>query len=175
MATTLLNEIKAGSLTAPIARSADFYGPRVRTGLPNKLVFDKFAKGKKAMWLVNDSAKHSFTFTADAARSLALLADAENAWNQTWHVPTALNASTGKEFIELAATEFGTEPKYRVLSRPIIWAAGWLDKSTRELYEMLYQYEFDYVFDSTKFMKAFRFEPTSYPEGGRTIVQAYRQ
>jgi nucleoside-diphosphate-sugar epimerase len=175
MATTLLNEIKAGSLTALIARSADFYGPRVRTGLPNKLVFDKFAKGKKAMWLVNDSAKHSFTFTADAARSLALLADAENAWNQTWHVPTALNASTGKEFIELAATEFGTEPKYRVLSRPIIRAAGWLDKSTGELYEMLYKYEFDYVFDSTKFMKAFRFEPTSYPEGGRTIVQAYRQ
>ena len=32
IATTLLNEIKAGSLTALIARAADFYGPRVRTG-----------------------------------------------------------------------------------------------------------------------------------------------
>jgi nucleoside-diphosphate-sugar epimerase len=116
IATTLLNEIRAGGVTALIARFADFYGPRVRTGLPNKLVFDKFVKGKKAMWHVNDSARHSFSFTPDAARSLVLLADAENAWNQTWHVPTAPNPPTGKEFIELAATEFGTEAKYRVLT-----------------------------------------------------------
>src|SRR6267378_5964883 len=60
IATTLLNEIKAGNLTALIARSADFYGPRVATSLPNQLVFDKFAKGAKAMWLGKDSVKHSF-------------------------------------------------------------------------------------------------------------------
>jgi nucleoside-diphosphate-sugar epimerase len=53
----------------------------------------------------------------DAARGLVLLADAENAWNQTWHIPTAPNPPTGREFIELVATEFGTKPKYRVFSR----------------------------------------------------------
>src|SRR6266851_4459947 len=42
IATTLLNEIQAGNLTALIARAADFYGPRVRTAIPNILVFDKF-------------------------------------------------------------------------------------------------------------------------------------
>src|SRR3981081_4145040 len=57
IATMLLNEIKAGSLTALTARSADFYGPRVRTAIPNILVFDRFAKGAKAMWLANDSVK----------------------------------------------------------------------------------------------------------------------
>src|SRR3981081_620303 len=57
IATMLLNEIKAGNLTALIARSADFYGPRVRTAIPNILVFDRFAKGAKAMWLANDSVK----------------------------------------------------------------------------------------------------------------------
>jgi nucleoside-diphosphate-sugar epimerase len=79
IATTLLNEIKAGNLTALIARAADFHGPRVKTAIPNVLVFDKFVKGAKAMWLANDSVKHSFTFTPDAARSLVLLADSENA------------------------------------------------------------------------------------------------
>ena len=83
IATTLLNQIKAGNLTALIARSADFYGPRVATSIPNQLVFDKLAKRSKAMWLGNESVKHSFTFTPDAARSLVLLADAEDAWNQT--------------------------------------------------------------------------------------------
>src|SRR5258708_5236077 len=33
IATTLLDEIKAGRLTALIARAADFYGPRVRTSV----------------------------------------------------------------------------------------------------------------------------------------------
>jgi nucleoside-diphosphate-sugar epimerase len=174
IATTLLNEMKAGNLTALIARAADFYGPHVQNGVPNKLVFEKFAKGSKAMWLMNDSVKHSFTFTPDAARSLALLADAEEAWNQTWHVPTAPDPPTGKEFIELAAKEFRTQPKYRVITRPMFWVAGWFDTATRELYEMLYQYEFDYVFDSTKFVKAFHFQPTPYPEGIQRTAQAYR-
>jgi nucleoside-diphosphate-sugar epimerase len=175
IATILLKEIKAGNLTALIARAADFYGPRVRTALPNILVFDKFARGAKAMWLVDDSVKHSFTFTPDAARSLVLLADTENAWNQTWHVPTAPDPPTGREFIELVANEFRTRPKYRVLTRPMLWLGRWFDTNIRELYEMLYQYEFDYVFDSTKFTSAFRFQPTSYPEGIHRTAIAYRQ
>jgi nucleoside-diphosphate-sugar epimerase len=175
IATMLLNEMKTGNLTALIARSADFYGPRAATGVPNVLVFDRLAKGAKASWLVNDSVKHSFTFTPDAARSLVVLADSESAWNQTWHVPTAPDPPSGKQFIELAAKEFGTQPKYRVLSRPMVWVAGLFDTTVRELYEMLYQYEFDYVFDSTKFTKAFHLQPTSYAEGVRGTVQAYRQ
>jgi hypothetical protein len=35
--------------------------------------------------------------------------------------------------------------------------AGWFDTTVRELYGMLYQYEAEYIFDSTKFTKAFRF------------------
>jgi nucleoside-diphosphate-sugar epimerase len=173
IATSLLNEIKAGNITALIARAADFYGPRVRTALPNILVFDKLVKGTKAMWLVNDSVKHSFTFTPDAARSLVLLAQTESAWNQTWHVPTASDPPTGKEFIEMAANELRRQPKYRVLTRPMVWVAGWLDTTVRELYEMLYQYEVEYLFDSTKFEKAFGFRPTSYTDGIHKIAQAY--
>ena len=175
IATMLLNEMKMGNLSGLIARSADFYGPHARTGIPNVLVFDKLAKGAKASWFVNDSVKHSFTFTPDAARSLILLADNESAWNQTWHVPTAPDPPTGKQFIELAAKEFGTQPKYRVLTRPMLWLAGWFDTTVRESYEMLYQYESEYIFDSTKFTKAFRFQPTSYAEGVRRTAQAYRQ
>ena len=165
IAATLLNEIKAGGLKAMIARSADFYGPHARTGVPNLLVFDKFAKQAKASWLVNDSVPHSYTYTPDAAKSLALLADSESAWNQTWHVPTAPNPPTGKEFIRMVAREFGVEPKYRVLSRPFLKVAGFFDSNIRESFEMLYQCESEYLFDSTKFSKAFGFEPTSYGEG----------
>lgn len=174
IATTLLNEMKAGKLAAMIARSADFYGPMVKTSIPNLLVFENFAKGKTASWLANDSVRHSYTYTPDAARSLMLLADSASAWNQTWHLPTAANPPTGKQFIEMVAKEFGVAPKYRVLRRPLVRIAGLFSADIRESYEMLYQSESEYLFDSTKFSKAFRFEATSYAEGIKRTAAAYR-
>jgi nucleoside-diphosphate-sugar epimerase len=174
IAATLLSEIKAGKLDAMIARSADFYGPHARTSVANILVFDKYAKGATALWLVDDSVPHSYTYTPDAAKSLALLADAESAWNQTWHVPTARNPPTGGEFIRMVAGEFGVEPKYRVLGCPLLKIAGLFDSDIRESYEMLYQCDSEYLFDSTKFSKAFGFEPASYAEGIRRTALAYR-
>ncbi|HSQ45033.1 MAG TPA: hypothetical protein VLM16_08560, partial [Ginsengibacter sp.] len=41
IATQLMEEAKAGNLTAMIARAADFYGPNCNTSLLNLLVFDK--------------------------------------------------------------------------------------------------------------------------------------
>ena len=35
----------------------------------------------------------------------------------------------------------------------------------KESVEMLYQNEFDYLFDSTKFEREFSFNPTSYEDG----------
>ena len=174
IATTLLDEVKAGKLDAMIARSADFYGPHARTSIPNILVFDKLAKGATASWLVSDSMLHSFTYTPDAAKSLALLAVSESAWNQTWHVPTAPNPPVGREFIEMVAKEFGVKPKYRVLSRPLLKIAGLFDSDVRESYEMLYQSDSEYLFDSTKFSKAFGFEAISYAEGIRRTALAYK-
>jgi len=175
VASVLLDEVKAGNLTALIARSADFYGPDARNSVPNILVFDKFDRGSKASWLVNDSVKHSLTFTPDAAKSLTFLAGNAESWNQTWHVPTMSNPPTGKEFIRMVANEFGVAPNYRVLTRPMIRLAGWFDPTIRESYEMLYQSEYDYIFDSTKFQKAFSFEPTSYAQGVRITSAAFKK
>jgi nucleoside-diphosphate-sugar epimerase len=174
IATALLDEIKAGNLTALIARSADFYGPGAATSVANVLVFDKFAKGGRAMCLLNDRVPHSYTFTPDAARSLVLLASAGTAWNQTWHVPTAAEPPTAREFITRAAEEFGVAAKYTVLNRPMLLLAGLFDGNVRSSYEMLYQSQFDYVFDSGKFDRAFNFTPTPYAEGIRVTAAAYR-
>jgi nucleoside-diphosphate-sugar epimerase len=174
IATMLLDEIKAGGVRALIARAADFYGPVARTSVANILVFDKLANHEKASWLVNDSVSHSFTFTPDAARSLAMLGASEVSWNQTWHLPTALSPPTGREFIRLAAAKFGVEPRYRVLTPLMLKLVGLLNSDVRELGEMLYQYESPYLFDSTKFTKAFEFEPTAYADGIEQTAVAYK-
>jgi nucleoside-diphosphate-sugar epimerase len=169
----LVNEWKSGALTGLIARAADFYGPGTSNGVPNLLVFGPFARKRKASWLVNDSVPHSFTYTPDAARSLIQLAERTTAWNQTWHVPTAPNPLTGKEFVALTAKEFGVAPKYRVLSRPMIRIAGWFDPLVAESYEMLYQSDSPYLFDSSKFAREFGCTSTPYAAGIRTTAASF--
>jgi nucleoside-diphosphate-sugar epimerase len=114
---------------------------------------------------VNDRVRHSWTFTPDAGRSLALLAATDAAWNQTWHVPTAPGPPTGREFIAAAAKALGVEPKHRVLGRPLLRIAGLFDSDIRESYEMLYQYDSEYLFDASKFAAAFDFAATPYADG----------
>jgi len=173
VATALMDEVKAGGLSAMIARSADFYGPGAQNGVPNLLVLDPLSKGSRASWLVSASVPHSLTFTPDAAQGVVMLAERNAAWNQVWHLPTAPDPPTGKEFIAMAAKAFGVAPKYRVLSRPMLRVAGWFNPLVSESYEMLYQSDSAYLFDSTKFAQEFGFAGTSYAEGIRIAVNSY--
>ncbi|MFZ4590031.1 MAG: hypothetical protein ACOYN6_03475 [Ignavibacteria bacterium] len=44
------------------------------------------------------------------------------------------------------------------------------NKTIGEIKEMLYQNEFDYYFDSTKFEKHFNYKPVSYSEGIKETI-----
>jgi len=175
IATSLINEWKGGTITAMIARAPDFYGPETPNGLPNVLVFEPFAKNRKASLLANDSVPHSYAYTPDAARSVVMLAQNESAWNQTWHVATTPNPPTGKEFIYMAAKELGADPRYRVLSRPMVRLIGWFNPLVGEVYEMLYQNDSPYLFDSSKFERAFSYSGTPYAEGIRATAEWFQK
>ncbi len=172
---TLLSEIKKGSLKAMIVRGADFYGPHTPLSFLDALLFKNFAAGKKGQWMLNDTTLHSFTFTPDAGKATAILGNTDSAYNQTWHAPTDSNVLTGKQFIQLAAKEFGVAPNYMVLKKWMIRMAGLFDTNIKEAVEMLYQSEVDYLFDSTKFEKAFNFKPTTYANGIAETVAAAKQ
>lgn len=175
IAQNLLNEIAAGNITAMIARSADFYGPNCKTSAFNSLVMEKFVKGKKAQCLLSDSLPHSYTYTPDCGRALRLLASSETAWDQVWHLPTAHPALNNREMIGLAAEYFGTRSSYQVLGKWMLRMAGIFSKLIRELNEMNYQNDSPYIFDSSKFERAFQFDPTSYREGIRQTVESYQE
>ena len=174
IAAALMNEWTAGSLRGMIARSADFYGPAAKTGIPNATVFDPMSKGQRAMCLANDSLPHSYTYTLDAAQALTTLAESESAWNQTWHLPTAPNPLMGKEFIREAAEAMGVAPKYRVLSPWMVRLFGLFDPVVGEVHEMLYQNDSPYLFDSSKYARTFGFAGTPYADGIRETAASYR-
>jgi nucleoside-diphosphate-sugar epimerase len=171
IADMLMNEVKRGDLQALIARSADFYGKNTNTSVVGLLVFENTLKGKPAQWLINDRVRHSQTYIPDAAKATALLGNSVEAYNQVWHLPTDPLALTGKEFIDLAAKECGIEPRYSVLSKWMLRMAGMFNVTIRESVEMLYQSEFEYLFDSSKFEKNFELRPTTYKDGIRETMR----
>jgi nucleoside-diphosphate-sugar epimerase len=175
VARMLIDEWQRGELTAMIARAPDFYGPDARNSVPYALVFDQLARGKKPMWFAACNLPHSFTYTPDAAESLVHLAESPTAWNQTWHVPAAPNPPTGKEFIAMAAKEFGVPPKCRAVGNITLQLVGLINPMIREMREMMYQYEAPYLFDSSKYARAFGFEGTPYDEGIRVVADSLKR
>lgn len=158
-------------LNATIARCADYYGPQINnTSILTETVFKPLSKGSTANWFCSDSCKHSFTFTIDAARATAILGNSDEANGETWHLPTAPNPPTGKEWIELIAKELGAKPKYRVVGKRLVQFMGLFMGIMRESVEMLYQYDRDYIFNSDKFEKKFGFTPTPYSDGIKYVI-----
>ena len=171
VAQLVMEAVEQGKIEALIARSADFYGPSIKqTSFLTIGVFKPFAKGKKANWLGGVSYKHSFTYTPDAGKATAILGNSAEAYNQVWHVPTAPSPPTGKEWIQAIADEMNMEPRYQVTNKLMVRGLGIFVPIMREMVEMMYQYESDYVFDSDKFEHYYQFTPTPYLEGIRHIV-----
>jgi len=163
--------VEKDGLTALIARSADFYGPGIKdTSVLTEVVFNPLSKGKKANWLGSAKYKHSFTYTPDAGKATALLGNKPEAYGETWHLPTAKDPFTGREWVEQIARELGVVPKLQVASRGIVRMMGLFNPIMKELSEMIYQYDRDYVFSSEKFEKKFDLKPTSYMDGIREVI-----
>jgi nucleoside-diphosphate-sugar epimerase len=177
IADMILDEIEKANLRALIARSADFYGPAIEnTSILTEMVFKKFYNGKKANWLGSLEYKHSFTYIPDAGKATALLGNSPDAYNQVWHLPTAENPPTGKEWVDAIAKEMGIDPRCQVVPKIVVRLLGLFVPVMKEFVEMMYQYDRNYVFDSSKFEKHFDYKPTPYPEGIKEIVEAdYRR
>lgn len=168
----IMSEVEKGNLTALIARSADFYGPDNKSSALNLMVVDNFMKGKKAQAFGDIKKLHSYTFTPDAGRATALLGNTPDAYNQVWHLPTTKEKLTTEQWIRLIAEELKVEPKIQEVPVWLMKILGLFIPIMREFPEMIYQYDQDYIFDSSKFEKRFGISATSPKEGVRILVQS---
>ena len=170
IAEMVMDAVKAGNLTALIARAPDFYGPDNEKSFLIEVVYKNLQKGKRPNWFMDTTKKHSFIYTPDAAKATAILGNTPDAFNQVWHLPTDDNSLTGEEWIELFNREMKTSKKVMVLPMFMLRLLGIFMPLMREMPEMMYQYDRDYFFDSSKFKSRFNFTPTTYQEGVRQIV-----
>jgi len=156
VAEMILEEVKQGDLKALIARAPDFLSPH--NSVLTEMALKNLKKGKKANWPGLLDKIHSFIYTPDAAKATALLGNTDEAFNQTWHLPTDSTPYTGMDWVTMAAEITGSKPKAATMSAGMMKFLGIFIPVLKEITEMNYQYERDYLFDSSKFMEKFDFK-----------------
>jgi nucleoside-diphosphate-sugar epimerase len=167
----ILDAIEKGKIDAIIARAADFYGLIRDRSILMEVVYKNLSLNKKAQWMFDAKKKHSFTYIPDAARATAILGNTPEAYNQIWNLPTDPNSLTGEEWINLFASEMGKSNKYTLLPAWGVKLLGVFVPIMKELYEMRYQADRDFFFDSSKFEKYFNVKPTTYQDGVKEILK----
>ena len=167
----VLEAMKNRQLQAIIARAPDFFGPIKEKSMLMNLVYDNLVKGKTAQWLCSSEKIHSMGYTPELAKATALLGNTDSAYNQIWNLPTD-KPLTAKEWTKIFAKEMNTNDK--VMSLPA-WGAkllGIFVPIMGEIHEMLYQFDRDYYFDSTKFQNAFGYKPISNEQAVKETLKA---
>jgi nucleoside-diphosphate-sugar epimerase len=174
IAALLLTAFESKILRGCIARAADFYGPDCDKSGLNTVVFERFAAKKSAQWLGKADKKHSFTYVPDMAKALVMLGtDPRADQSLVWHLPTAAPALTGLEIMEQAGKIYNIQPKFSAIGDFMLSVLGIFIPIMRELKEMSYQTNFDYVFSSEKFERVFGMKPTPYEVGIKETAAFY--
>jgi len=172
IANMLLEEMHAGRIEAMIARAADFYGPGATLSIVHATVFQRLAQGKTPQWVGDPDAIHTFTYTPDAGRAVAALARSPEAYGRTWNVPTSAERITGREFVRMACEAAGQPFRLQVAPRWLLRILGIFMPVLRENNEMMYQFEHDYIFDSSRIAAEYGLHATAYRDGIATTLKS---
>jgi nucleoside-diphosphate-sugar epimerase len=172
IATMLLDEMHNSGLQAMIVRAADFYGPGAVLSFPHATVFNRLKARKTPQWIGNPNAVHTFTFTPDAGRAVAALGRSVDAYGQTWHLPTSKEPFTGTDFVRLACELAGQPFKLQTVPKWMLKLMGLFVPVLRENEEMMYQFAYDYRFDSSKIESALGLQATPYRQGIAASLRA---
>jgi nucleoside-diphosphate-sugar epimerase len=136
-------------------------------------VFGFALEGKAASTAGNLDAKHSYTYIDDIGKALVMLGERDEGLGQAWHVPNA-EAATTRQFINLIFEALGQPAKMSAMGKMMMRLGGLFIPPAREMVEMMYEFEKDFVVDGSKFTRTFGLQATPYQEGVKATVSWYK-
>jgi len=156
-----------------IAKCADFYGPGITTSVLGER-FLGFITNKDTIEIFgNPDKKHNYTYIQDIPPALELLGISD--FQGVIHLPTG-QVHTGQEFKNILEKVTGKTLKLTGLRQSTVFWLGIFIPVLGELYEMMYQSENDYEFDSSKIIKLFpELKITSYEDGFKETLDWYQK
>lgn len=147
--TSVMNE-----LDIMIVRAPDFFGGDANSSLIYNAFLENMIKDKKPLFLGNDTRKHSYGYTKDLARATVLLASDSKAYNQVWHLP-CYQTNSIYEILDMYNQVLKKDFKLTVVGKKMHALLGIFMPMLKEVYEMRYQFETDYVLSFEKFSKKY--------------------
>lgn len=144
-----------GDVQATSGRASDYFGP----GTPNAMllrpdVYDRILAGSSVYVLVNPDMPHSYSYTPDVARGLAVLGSHPAALGRAWHLPATAQL-TSRELLHRFAARAGTTIKVRRMPQWAMRSLGVFVPLLSAMVEMSYQWEVPYVIDDGDFRRTF--------------------
>lgn len=173
MAKDVLAAHQSGKVRATIARASDFYGPAVLDSAAGDRMFGFAVEGKAANAAGNLDAKHSYTYIDDIGKALVILGERDEALGKAWHVPNA-EVTTTRQFINMIFEELKQPARMSAANKLMMRMAGLFMPGAREVVEMMYEFEKDFVVDGSLFTKTFGLKATPYRDGIAATVAWYK-
>lgn len=156
-------------LEMAVVRASDFIGPGVEGSAFGDRFFPPIAAGKAAETIGDLDARHSVTYVPDVAEALVRVAEDDRTWGRAWHVPSA-PAVTQRELAAMASSMVGEEAKIRAVPIWLLRIIGLFVKPAGETVEMRYEFESDFVVDSSAFTRHFGMEATPLTEAIASVM-----
>ena len=172
IATDLLARHARGDLAVTLGRASDFVGP-TGVSIPNLLLLDRAATGRRGRWVGRLDQPHSVSHTVDVARSLAVLGGDERAYGRAWHLPVA-PALTGGELVTLTHRLAGVAAGPGLVTPLQHRLAGLFVPDIREGNELMYEFTAPFVVDDADFRRTFGGSATPLEDAVATSLDARR-
>ncbi|MGH3351541.1 MAG: NAD-dependent epimerase/dehydratase family protein [Nocardioides sp.] len=159
--------------TVSVAAS-DFYGPLVRNAHAGERMVPTVLAGRTMRVLGDPDAPHSWTYVPDLGAAMIKTAGDEALWNTFLHAPTA--PAVSQRALVRTYAEVAGVPAPRVGSIPAwtLKAIGAVHPGTRELAEMVYQFDRPFVMDSSASEARLGLSPTPLETGAKATVDWWR-
>jgi nucleoside-diphosphate-sugar epimerase len=170
----LLKAIEEQQLNAVIGRSADFYGSDAINSPFYISFLERMLKNKAPQYLSKPGMKHTYANTTDNGKALVALALDSNTYGKVWHLPVGEPIAI-EEVIAIFNKELGTQFKVSFLPSWMRRKLLYFVPSLREVSEILYQFDNEYVMSFDKFKQYFPdFNIRTYEQGIREMINSFK-
>lgn len=166
---------ESGRVRVATGRASDYYGPGGGMASPlGDLVFPAVLAGGTARLYGSPDRVHSYTFIPDIGEGLAVLGTDPRAIGRVWHLPNDPQPQTSRQMVQTAFRLAGTTGRIAGTPTWVFRLLGLRDRTIREVVEMAYEFETDFVVDSSAIATELGVHATPIDEAIAVTLASYR-
>lgn len=166
---------ESGRVRVTTGRASDYYGPGGGMASPfGDLVFEGVLQGGTARLYGSPDLLHTYTFIPDIGEGLAVLGTDPRAVGRVWHLPNDPQPQTSRHMAETAFRLAGTTGKIAGTPMWVFRLLGLRDRTIREVVEMAYEFQADFIVDSSAIANELGVHATPVDEAVAITLDSYR-